>query len=56
MLEILPVTWKGSADVFGAVESNALLIVPAQASSLTRGETVEALMFEELGYANADRL
>ena len=56
MLEILPVTWKGSADVFGAVESNALLIVPAQASSLTRGETVEALLFEELGYANEGML
>ena len=56
MLEILPVTWKGSADVFGAVESNALLIVPAQASRLTRGETVEALLFEELGYANGAQL
>ncbi len=55
-LEILPVTWKGSADVFGAVESNALLIVPAQASRLNRGEMVEALLFEELGYANADGL
>ena len=56
MLEILPVTWKGSADIFGAVESNALLIVPAEASRLSRGEIVEALLFEELGYANEGRL
>ena len=55
-LEISPVTWKGSADVFGALESNALLIVPAQASRLNRGEMVEALLFEELGYANVGGL
>jgi molybdopterin molybdotransferase len=55
-LEISAVTWKGSADVFGAVESNALLIVPAQASRLNRGEMVEALLFEELRYANECRL
>ena len=51
-LEISPVSWKGSADVFGAVESNGLLIVPAQAARLTKGETVEALLFEDLAYAN----
>jgi molybdopterin molybdotransferase len=56
MLEISPVNWKGSADVFGAVESNGLLIVPAQAGRLTRGETVEALLFEDLAYANEVRL
>jgi molybdopterin molybdotransferase len=56
MLEISPVDWKGSADVFGAVEANGLLIVPAQAARLSRGETVEALLFEELGYANEVRL
>jgi molybdopterin molybdotransferase len=55
-LEISPVTWKGSADVFGAAESNALLIVPAQASRLNRGEMVEALLFEELGYSNESSL
>ena len=51
-LEILPISWKGSADVFGAVESNGLLIVPAQAARLNRGDTVEALLFEEVGYTN----
>jgi molybdopterin molybdotransferase len=51
-LEISPVNWKGSADVFGAVDSNGLLIVPAQAARLTKGETVEVLLFEEVGYAN----
>ena len=56
MLEISPVNWKGSADVFGAVESNGLLIVPAQSGRLTRGETVEALLFEDLAYANEVRL
>jgi molybdopterin molybdotransferase len=56
MLEISPVHWKGSADVFGAVDSNGLLIVPSEASRLNRGETVEALLFEELGYANEARL
>jgi molybdopterin molybdotransferase len=55
-LEISPVNWKGSADVFGAVESNGLLIVPAQATHLTRGETVEALLFEDLAFANEVRL
>ena len=52
MLEISPANWKGSADVFGAVESNGLLIVPAQAARLTKGETVEALLFEDLAYSN----
>jgi len=56
MLEISPVNWRGSADVFGAVESNGLLIVPAQATHLTKGETVEALLFEDLAYANGVRL
>jgi molybdopterin molybdotransferase len=51
-LEILPISWRGSADVFGAVESNGLLIVPAQAARLNRGDTVEALLFDEVGYAN----
>jgi molybdopterin biosynthesis enzyme len=55
-LEISPVNWKGSADVFGAVESNGLLIVPAEAARLNRGETVQALLFEELGYASEVRL
>jgi len=54
-LEISPVDWKGSADVFGGVESNGLLIVPAHAARLTRGETVEALLLEDLVYANEVR-
>jgi molybdopterin molybdotransferase len=56
ILEISPVNWKGSADVFSAVESNGLLIVPAQSARLIRGETVEAVLFEDLGYANEVRL
>jgi molybdopterin molybdotransferase len=55
-LEISPVNWKGSADVFGAVASNGLLIVPAEAARLNRGEIVQALLFEELGYMNEVRL
>jgi molybdopterin molybdotransferase len=55
-LEISPVNWKGSADVFGAVESNGLLIVPSDVACLKRGESVEALLFEELGYADEVRL
>jgi len=55
-LEISPVNWKGSADIFGAVESNGLLIVPSEAARLNRGETVEALLFDELGYAKEVRL
>jgi molybdopterin molybdotransferase len=55
-LEISPVNWKGSADVFGAVEANGLLIVPSEAAHLNQGETVGALLFEELGYAKEVRL
>jgi molybdopterin molybdotransferase len=55
-LEILPVTWKGSADVFGAVESNGLLIVPSEVGRLNRGEIVQALLFDELGYLNEVKL
>ena len=55
-LEISPVNWKGSADVFGAVESNGLLIVPSEAAHLNQGETVDALLFEELGYVKEVRL
>jgi molybdopterin molybdotransferase len=55
-LEILPAGWMGSADVFGAVKSNGLLIVPAEAARLNQGESVEALLFEELQYATEVRL
>jgi molybdopterin molybdotransferase len=55
-LEILPVNWKGSADVFGAVESNGLLIVPSNVDRLNRGETVQALLFDEPGYLNEVKL
>jgi molybdopterin molybdotransferase len=55
-LEISPVNWKGSADVFGAVESNGLLIVPSETAHLNQGETVDALLFEELGYVKEVRL
>ena len=56
ILEIWPVNWKGSADVFGAVQSNALLIVPAETSRFNQGETVEALLLEELGYRSEAKL
>lgn len=50
-LEIFPVNWKGSADIFSAVEANGLLIVPSQAARLTRGEMVDVLLFGEINYA-----
>jgi molybdopterin molybdotransferase len=56
ILEISPVNWKGSADVFGAAESNGLLIIPAGTSPLKRGTTVSALLLEELGYSGEVRL
>lgn len=55
-LEISPVSWRGSADVFGAAEANGLLIVPSEAARLERGEIVEVLLFEELRYAKEARL
>jgi len=48
-LEITPLNSKGSADLFGAVESNALLIVPMEAARLNCGELAQALLFGELG-------
>ncbi|MCI0421795.1 MAG: hypothetical protein L0312_21635, partial [Acidobacteria bacterium] len=54
-LEIWPVNWKGSADVFSAVESNGLLIVPSEAARLNRGESAQALLFDELQYASEAR-
>lgn len=56
VLTISPVDWKGSADIFGAVEANALLIVPSDSGRLNQGETVEALLFDEVEYDSKVRL
>ena len=54
-LEVLPVKWKGSADIFAAVEANGLVIVPLEVARLQAGEAVEALVFDELDYAMEGR-
>jgi molybdopterin molybdotransferase len=53
---IVVVPWKGSADVFGAVEANALLVVPSEVSRLNRGERAQALLFGALEHAVDPRL
>jgi molybdopterin molybdotransferase len=50
-LLVIPVQWKGSADIFGVIEANALMIVPLEVEKLGPGEEVDALLFEELDYA-----
>jgi molybdopterin molybdotransferase len=55
-LEVLPVmNWKGSADIFAAVEANGLVIVPLEVARLQAGEEVEVLLFDELEYAMEGR-
>jgi hypothetical protein len=49
------VKWKGSADIFAAVEANGLVIVPLEVARLQAGEAVEALVFDELDYAMEGR-
>lgn len=48
MVEIAPVNWKGSADIFSPVNANALLIVPSEVSNFQTGDEADALLFDEV--------
>ncbi len=48
MIEVSAVQWKGSADIFSAVEANGFLVVPMEATRLSSGSSVEALLFDDL--------
>ncbi len=50
-LEVLPVEWKGSADIFSLSGVNSFLIVPQASTRLERGSKVEALLFSELQFS-----
>ena len=48
--KISPISWKGSADIFSAVEANGFLVVPLETTHLKAGDEAEALMFDELEF------
>jgi molybdopterin molybdotransferase len=48
LLEMSPVDWKGSADVFSLMKANGFVIVPETTTHLESGCQVEALLFSEL--------
>jgi molybdopterin molybdotransferase len=50
-LEMSPVDWKGSADVFSLTKANGFLIVPETTTHLESGCQVEALLFSELHFS-----
>lgn len=54
-LEIMPIQWKGSADIFAAVDANALVIVPLEVAGLSAGQEADALLFDDLEYATEGR-
>jgi len=54
-LEITPVRWKGSADIFGSAEANALLVVPQEVARVSRGERVQALLVGCIEYDSEPR-
>jgi len=43
--KISPLPWKGSADIFSAVDANGFLIVPLETKHLTPGDEVEVVLF-----------
>lgn len=47
-IQIQPVSWKGSADIFSMVGANGLVVVPLECSELSPGQEVDALLFEPL--------
>ena len=49
-LEILPVEWKGSADIFNLTGVNGFVVVPQDTTYLESGRQVEALLFSELQF------
>ena len=49
-LEIFPVEWKGSADIFSLSGVNSFLIVPQASTRLEKGSKVEALLYSELRF------
>ncbi len=50
-LEVLPLAWKGSADIFNLIGANGFVIVPQSVTCLQSGRQVEVLMFSDLNYA-----
>jgi molybdopterin molybdotransferase len=50
-LEVLPVGWKGSADIFSLSGVNSFLIVPEVSTRLEKGSKVEALLFSKLQFS-----
>ena len=47
-IEIRPVTWKGSADIFSLADANGLVVVPLECRELLPGQEADALLFEPM--------
>ncbi len=47
-IQVQPVSWKGSADIFSMVGANGLVVVPLECSELSPGQEVDVLLFESL--------
>lgn len=52
--DVLPLEWKGSADIFSLIGANAFAIVPREVAHLEQGSSVDVLMFSELQFAHND--
>ena len=50
-MEVLPVEWKGSADIFSLNRVNSFLIVPEASTRLEKGSKVEVLLFSDLQFS-----
>jgi molybdopterin molybdotransferase len=50
-LEVSPVDWKGSADIFSLTKTNGFVIVPETTNHLESGCQVETFLFSELYFS-----
>ena len=47
--------WRGSSDLFGLVQANALAIVPRELAVLQNGDEIDALLFDTIEYGRESR-
>lgn len=52
--KVMPLDWKGSADIFSLIGANAFIIVPQDVVHLEKGSSVDLMMVSELSSSHSD--